>query len=302
MSERTVLVVTRPGDVSADLVVAELARHDIRIVRFDPGDPAVALAVELGGRRNAWRGFVRDEHRAFSPEDVTGVFWRWPTRPAGHPALTDPGERAWAAEEDHAAVHGMLRSVPARWINHPGRVSAAEHKPVQLAAARAAGLSVPPTLVTTSGRAARAWAAGHDVLYKAFHANGPDDAAMIYAARIEPDALPAVLGTACTFQQVIDGDHIRATVVGAQVFAATVHGAADLDWRATEDADFTPVPAPPTVHRRILRFMAAFRLEYGAFDFVRDRRGDWVFLECNPTGMWGFLEFATNAPIAAANR
>ncbi|HLU74029.1 MAG TPA: hypothetical protein VKZ82_17720 [Nonomuraea sp.] len=44
----------------------------------------------------------------------------------------------------------------------------------------------------------------------------------------------------------------------------------------------------------------AFRLVFGAFDFALTGKGEWVFLECNPNGQWGWFGGAISQGIAAA--
>ncbi|MBX6765597.1 MAG: hypothetical protein IRY90_00300 [Actinomadura rubrobrunea] len=295
---RTVLVVTSPDDHTADLIVSELLSRGENVMRLDPGSGFVELEAELTAGQ--WRNTVRDEHRTFRLEDVVSVLWRWPTPPAGHPPIVDPDRRTWAAREDAAALFGILRSLPVRWINHPDRVAAANWKPVQLTAAADAGLTVPPTLITTSGELARRWAARRDVLYKAFHAQGVDDCEMVMATPVDPHELPPELGAASMFQEIIGGAQVRATFVGDDAFAVIISGAERIDWRGDPDVTYTITDVPPLVHARVRRYMDRFELEYGAFDFVVEPGGDWVFLECNPLGMYGFVEIATGLPITTA--
>jgi hypothetical protein len=50
----------------------------------------------------------------------------------------------------------------------------------------------------------------------------------------------------------------------------------------------------------MLRFLEAFGLSFGAFDFVVTPDGEWVMFECNPFGQYGWLEEALDLPITAA--
>ncbi|NYH77532.1 hypothetical protein FHR84_000846 [Actinopolyspora biskrensis] len=43
----------------------------------------------------------------------------------------------------------------------------------------------------------------------------------------------------------------------------------------------------------------SFGLDYGALDFVVTPDGDWVFLEINPGGQYGWLESATDHPLTS---
>ena len=41
-----------------------------------------------------------------------------------------------------------------------------------------------------------------------------------------------------------------------------------------------------------------FGLMFGAFDFIVDQNGDWIFLEINPNGQWLWLEKILGLPIS----
>lgn len=296
----TVLVVTSTDDHTSDLIVSALHHRGARVVRLDPGAGPVHIAAGLDGLE--WRGEVADEHRAARLEDVVGVLWRWPTPPAGHPNILDPARRKWAAREDALGLHGVLKSLPVRWINHPDTAAAANSKPGQLITARACGLTVPRTLITNSGLTARSWTAKcGEVLYKAFKADGADQDAMVVASPVTAADLPDELGAVSMFQQVIRGRNVRLTMVGDQAYAAAISDTDELDWRPVQDElTYTPIVVPSDVLDNVRAFMRRYGLEYGAFDFIIAADGRWVFLECNPTGMYGWIEIKTQLPISAA--
>jgi hypothetical protein len=59
------------------------------------------------------------------------------------------------------------------------------------------------------------------------------------------------------------------------------------------------VTPPVAVVTAVRLLMAEFGLVYGALDFVITPSGEWVLLEINPTGQYGFVENATGAPLTA---
>lgn len=295
----TVLVMTDATDYTADLIVADLQARCMRVVRLDPGTGPVRMQATLA--HGGWRNTIGDEHRVIDLGEVVSVLWRWPSAPAGHPAITDPARRAWAAREDAAAMLGVLKSLPVRWINHPDFAAAANSKPRQLVTATECGLVVPETIVTTSGGAARRWARGRDVLFKAFHAQGASEDAMVIATRVDPAELPDTLGSACIFQEVIPGTPIRLTMIGTRVFAVAITGTSDLDWRPVQHRlTFRPTDVPQGVLAGVRQFMNRYGLEYGAFDFIATTDDVWTFLEINPTGMYGFVEIQSGLSITEA--
>lgn len=96
----------------------------------------------------------------------------------------------------------------------------------------------------------------------------------------------------------------RVTVVGDQVFTAAIHAgsaAGYLDWRNDYRAlQYERIDPPGEVVAGVLEYCVELGLLYGAFDFVIRPDGAWVFLECNATGQYGWIEDAVNAPITDA--
>lgn len=94
------------------------------------------------------------------------------------------------------------------------------------------------------------------------------------------------------------------TVVGKKVFAAAIHArseAARVDWRSDYDSlDYEVTEPPEAVTIGMLAFLEYFGLSFGAFDFVVTPANQWIVLECNPSGAYGWLEEALELPITSA--
>jgi hypothetical protein len=111
--------------------------------------------------------------------------------------------------------------------------------------------------------------------------------------------------TAHRFQRwVAKGYEVRVVVVGEDVFAAGIHaGSAEtrMDRRAGYcDLAYSRPDLPDDVRRGLLRYCREFGLGYGAFDLVVTPDDGWVFLECDASGRYGWIEDATGAPITAS--
>jgi hypothetical protein len=255
-------------------------------------------------RDGCWHGTIRaGDGRTVHLDRVGAVLWRWGGRLPGHPAIEEPDQRAWAAREDTEAALGVLRSLPAYWMSHPDRLAAIEGgKPLQLRDAVQAGLVVPATLIASHGAAVTRWMdprAPH--IYKAFRAPyrpKTGEAGWVLATRVHGE-LPEELCAASTFQALVSGTPIRVTVIGEQVFAVAVTDVSyDVDWRPQQtEAVLKPVEVPEPVQAAIGALMARWGLTYGTLDFIATGSGEWVFLEINPTGAYGFVEEATGLPL-----
>lgn len=96
----------------------------------------------------------------------------------------------------------------------------------------------------------------------------------------------------------------RVVVVGEHITAVAIHAASSqayVDVRADYgNVDYELIDTPDEVSQGIRRLMTELGLMYGALDFVLDKdTSQWVFLEINAGGQFGFIKDATGAPLTA---
>ncbi|MFI5645412.1 ATP-grasp ribosomal peptide maturase [Kitasatospora sp. NPDC051705] len=306
MDGRPVLVSTEAEDPTADLVIAELNRRRVPVLRFDPGrdfPTRVTLAASITA--NGWSGSLTVDKRA---ADLSGVRALYHRRPNPYTPDTDHQADRFAAQENRRGLNGVLGALPGcLYLSHPQAIARAEYKPTQLSLAARLGLPVPATLITNNPTEAKLFAAAQPTIYKPLHAgayNVDGEPAGIWAASVEPGEITdAVRKCAHLFQaQVPKSGDVRAVVVGGQVFCALITAPAGvLDWRSEyQNLTYEPVDCPAPVRAALLRFLGEFGLSFGAFDFAVTPEGEWWFLECNPNGQWAWLEHAAGLPITSA--
>jgi ATP-grasp ribosomal peptide maturase len=306
----TILILTDPFDPTADMVVTALYERGVPVFRCDPGQFPRQLEVRAEIDASGWRGALRLGSRTVRLSDIGCAYYRRPTGFAVDKRMSRPEQR-WARHEARAGFGGLLTALP-RWLNHPTAIAAAEYKPRQLQIANEVGLSTPVSTITNDPVQARGFVREHgQVVYKPLGANGiaeQDTYRVIYANPIDPeiDELDdSIRRTAHLFQAWVDKAYeVRVTVVDETLFAVRIdaHSAAGhLDWRTDyDDLTYTSIEVPPAVAVALRAYLRACDLRFGAADFVVTPAEDWVFLECNPNGQWGWLENATGLPIAAA--
>jgi ATP-grasp ribosomal peptide maturase len=314
-----VLILTGDSDEVASRVAAELALRGLPVVRLDaaefPGKVTMAARIAPG---RGWEGTLsRGGRELVDLSQVGAIYYRRPTQFQLDEQMTGP-ERAFAYGEARRGFGGVLAALGVRggclWLNDPVAAARAEYKPVQLAAAAAAGLVIPRTLITSDPQAAHDWAAGlgRPVVYKPlggfWHADEGQVRAL-YTSRVEDAKLlldPALALTAHLFQEEIRPKlcEARAVVVGPAVHAVRIDAASEqarLDWRSDYDAlTYTLIELPPDVASGLVRLHSRLGLVYGAADLVCDASGRWFFLETNQRGEWGWLAEEAGLPVAAA--
>jgi ATP-grasp ribosomal peptide maturase len=308
----TVLVLTEPSDTTADLVVKELDHLGAQVFRADIGDFPLSLQVHAWFD-GWWRGEIRGPHGSIDLREIRSVYVRRPTAFTFPPSMTE-AERRFAAREARRGIGGLLVSLSCSWVNHPFRAADAEYKPLQLATAAACGLDVPRTVITNvpdDDREHRA-VLGPSVVYKTLESATVTDGqrvSIIYTTPVTgPDLADSRIAfTAHQFQQRVPKVRdVRATVVGKQVFAASIlvdgEAAAELlDWRADYGAlRYEPVRLPDGVESALLTMTERLGLSFAAADFVVTADDQHYFVDLNPNGQWGWIQEATGLPIAAA--
>ncbi|MGX4735249.1 ATP-grasp ribosomal peptide maturase [Kitasatospora griseola] len=300
-----VLVVTNLDDPTTDLVTEELHGRGVPVVRFDSGDFPTTLSFAATVTPHGIEGTLTTPTRRADLAHIRSLYYR---RPSGFTFSHLDGQNArFAITQARYGLGGIMASLPGcLYVNHPHRIGDAEFKPSGLAVAANCGFRLPSTLITSEPDAARAFVKRYGpVIYKPlstplYRVNGVS--CTVEVGDVVPEDIDdAVAGTAHLFQQRIDKTaDVRVTVIGDRVFYVQIDSDL-LDWRTDYSRLTYSVVLPPVgLERRLRAYLDRFGLVFGAFDFAVDRRGQWWFLECNPSGQWAWLEPETGLPMVAA--
>lgn len=295
-----VLLVSNEQDIGCDLVVRSLR---------DSGAPYARLNTErLPSYRVSWGAeefTLSTDRRNLDLVGLVGIWLRrpeWPAFPGTTTAETLVLQQQW-----RALVRG-LEVTSARWMNGVAAGQTAENKIVQLRAARAAGLRVPPTLVSNDAETIRRFAAEQGpVVFKAL--DGPlveddeggrfvftrrSDLALLDGLR-QPEPVPLIVQ-----KEIAGKTDLRVLVVDSHVLAFEVVGAdpGSVDWRSGGAATAVrTAEIPPALTKACKLLVRGLDLRFGAIDFVRQGE-EHFFLECNQNGEWGWLQAATGERVA----
>ncbi|HET9552199.1 MAG TPA: alpha-L-glutamate ligase [Anaeromyxobacteraceae bacterium] len=301
-----ILAISHAEDVHAPPVLEALARMGEEAVLLDLASLPRERSISISHGRAARGATFAGAGGALRAEEVRAVWWRRPRRYVPHAELA-PEHAAYAVDQVHAAVSGVWASLDAGWVNDPWLDERASHKPAQLAAAEAAGLDVPPTLVTSDPDDARAFLEelrDRPVVNKPLKATeatfrptqlvGERDRRRLGDLRFGPAIL----------QGYVPGVDVRVTAVGGRLFAASIDARATTsphDFRqALASARVEPCDLPRQVEEGLRGLMRRLGLRYAAIDLRRDEEGRHFFLEANPAGQWLFVEARTGQPITLA--
>lgn len=303
----TVLVLAAELDFTADRMITALEDRCVPVVRVDTAWFPQRASLDAELRAGRWTGRLTTVDRSIELEEVRSVWYRSPGA-FTFPDSMSPTERHWAMTESKLGLGGVLASLPVLWVNHPSRNADASYKPVQLVTAARCGLTVADTLATNEMAAVVRFAQCGDTVSKAFGAASIREGGVrktAFTHRLDDADLADLRGvelSAHQFQRWIPkAFEVRLIVVGDHVFAAAIHAQSaetHLDWRNDYNAlRYERIVPPAEVEQGVREYCAELGLVYGAFDFVIRPDGEWVFLECNAGGQYGWIEDAIDAPI-----
>ncbi|MFC9754947.1 ATP-grasp ribosomal peptide maturase [Streptomyces sp. NPDC056921] len=305
--KRPVLVATEADDITADMVIGELNRRGVPVVRFNPADIGRDLTVSarFGTCPAPVVGQVRTRSRTVELTQVRSVYWRRPEWPS-FPDLP-PDDSRFAAAQVRYGLGGTLYALDVPlWVNHPLRVAAADYKPAQLALAQQLGFTVPRTLVTNDPAEAHEFirvqgdAISKTLRWTPYTRDGVPVTG--WADPVTPDEIDDGVRVAPhLFQARVDKvADVRVLLVGRHTFAVRIESEL-LDWRKDYSAlTYTVEHLPDHVDKTLHAYLDRLELASGSFDLAVDRAGDYWWLELNPNGQWAWLETETGLPMSAA--
>jgi glutathione synthase/RimK-type ligase-like ATP-grasp enzyme len=236
------------------------------------------------------------------------VWLRRPVPPVLPPTL-HPDDVCTASTENMAYFKSLFYTLAenARWINSYDAHLRARNKLVQLRAARAAGLAIPPTLISNDPEKIEAFIHGNlpgNTIYKPFYPaswkTGDGGCAVLETTVVSARSLPipGVLRlTPGIYQPYIEkGFEVRATFFGGHVIALKLHSQkhqlGKIDCRAIPPAELEAevFALPDEVYRACRQLMRTLGIVFGCFDFIVTPQNEFVFLEVNEAGQFLWKE------------
>jgi glutathione synthase/RimK-type ligase-like ATP-grasp enzyme len=205
-----------------------------------------------------------------------------------------------------------LRHLP--WMN-PMELDhrIAENKLEQLVFARKSGLNIPETLITNEPEKVKTFF--HTVcngnmiakLHGSLSRSMKGDTPFFPTTRIEESdlgRLETLVYCPMIFQQNIEKMYeLRIIYVDGIFFTGKINAQASeagkTDWRAAKDImpSWELYTLPEPICLALEKMMRDIGLYFGAIDMIRQKGGQYVFLEVNPQGEWGMIQRDLGYPI-----
>jgi glutathione synthase/RimK-type ligase-like ATP-grasp enzyme len=301
-----ILVVTHSQDISADLVIRHLAIRNAHYCRLD---------TDRLGTPQCFFGFRSEPelvlgNTSISASEISTIWARRFALPKSIDVV-DPNYQPFVRNELSAVMTAFLDYGAAVQVNPHWADLLAGNRLIQAMRANKVGLKTPASVVTQRVSVAREFIDSHDaVITKAISfgrlSSSTNNEKVVFCSAVPKDSDLGALNFCPTlFQEAVPKRFDwRVTTIGDRAFAArapVTKSDASLDWRKEpNDIHFEPAQLPQEIEARLLALCEESQIVYGAHDFIETPSGDFIFLETNPAGQWGWLELSLRLPIGEA--
>jgi glutathione synthase/RimK-type ligase-like ATP-grasp enzyme len=301
-----ILIITNKNDVTTDLVINELNNRKENYYRFNTEELGVSVDVNFNLTQNTY--FIADNKKRISVDlgEVKSVYYRRPELPDFKGIQLGEGEKQFWCNEIYYTLEGLYKILRDKfWVSPVFAIREAENKIYQIILAQELGFTVPSSLVTTIPNKAMAFIKNNsdNCIIKPIKAGlikDRDNPQIIFTSKLgksQINSLERVTNCPTYFQENIQKHaDLRVTVVENQVFSAQINSQAyeetKIDWRNGENISlkYSSIELPITLRQKCLELTKRLSLTYGAIDFIFDENGEFIFLEINPNGQWGWIE------------
>jgi glutathione synthase/RimK-type ligase-like ATP-grasp enzyme len=313
---RPIFILTRRFDPEADLVTIKLLSKGIDCIRLNMEDIPRQMLIKYIINQDADSGIELKINNETLDISKISVAWLRHFDLTGLNFDMNEPARTFSFQQWNEAFYILLRTLNCKWINSPEAVSQANDRRKQLIAAKESGFDIPSTLITNDGEAAKKFYYSHNgnIVVKALHNHGVELDGKIYSmyTRLVTNQdlvmLSDLIYAPCILQEKLRKEsEMRVTVVGDQVFAATLNFRSNYkkfdDLHRCSSADIyikAHKKLRPLIIEQCIQLIKSLGLRYGAIDFVIDKSDQLIFLEVNPSGDWCWIERETGLPITAA--
>lgn len=316
MNQKTIVVITNKHDTDSDLVIKRLNENSENVVRLNTEDFPTRISFVFNPTKPEMV-FRLPCNRIIDIKEVKSVLYRKPDPHTIDPQVKDEALRVFAQRESQAIMYAFYECFKGLWVNHPLKIRSASQKIYQLQTAKKLGFQIPATLVTNEPKKAKSFCLEHKqggVIVKPLSFPIVDGDKGYYAfstalvRKRNLMELNFIRYAPTLFQARIPKKYeLRITVVDNQVFPCKIYSQVSektkLDWRFFDQENLILHKAGkicPELEKKCVKLVKTLGLSFGAIDMVLTPNNQYIFLEINASGMWGWIEYLTGLPISQA--
>lgn len=241
------------------------------------------------------RGSLTLNNQEICFDRIKSAFWSSISQPILGQGTHTPINQI-AMSDSCSVLRTFLDQGSIRWVNSWKVFDQHKVKPRQLAHAKKLGALIPNTYIGNNPDDIIHFVNQHNkCLFKPVY--GGAHSVIISPQMTMKKRLKAVLRYApITLQNFVCGVNVRTIVIGEKVFSAKILSDA-VDFRLEDDPQHIPINTPGPIDSLAKKICRHFGMEWTAIDWRVTNKGDYIFLEANPSPMFIHFEQVTGYPI-----
>ena len=320
-----ILIITCKNDTHPNSVIEILNKENIPYFRLNT--EALMTEYEFGwfhqsGSKPSF--FIKDKNtdETILGNEVYSIWYRRPVLPEDLPYYSCENKEInkHNLEEAKAFYQYLMLFLSDYYsIGNHNHDRFANSKMVQSFYADKVGLKISPTCYANTKKSIVNFTSKYDELiikplrnYNVSFSEGYSYE--LYANKIDSSLLQeqpeeAFSQTVCFLQEYVKKAYeVRITIMGSHLFACKIDSQKQdddkgkIDFRQGYDHNLhhEMISLPKSIEEKCRQYLRLLHLNFGCFDFVVTPEGEYVFLECNPNGQWGWIEDECGVPMSEA--
>jgi len=303
-----ILFITSTFDPHVDYLI-EQTRHDFFRLNTDEYLDYHQINFEVTSN-SIKSNIINNSGVPFDVKSITSAYYRRPEIPKKIINILDDNIKQLVEAETKEFLRQFYHSYPEiKWLCSPWKIYFARGRLNQLVQAKKMGFKIPQTLFTSSKEELLKFfnKCNQKIIIKTINSGScvkhKDDLEPIYTEVIDStniDALNFELlkNSPSLFQEFIDAEYeLRITSVGIKNFSVKITSNI-TDWRKRDALpSYSTYDLPTAVSEGLSKYLEYYKLNFGCFDLMKGKNGEYYFLELNPNGQWLWLELETGIPI-----
>lgn len=299
-----ILIVSYKEDFTTDFIVNLLNKNRINYLRFNTDDILEKHRICIYNSNNE----VKITIDGF--DEFHSVWYRRTKAPSIE--FENNIEKQFFQKDIINFTKSIFELVKAKkWLSNPYKISNAENKLLQLKYASEIGFKIPKTIITNQPTDIIDFNKknNNSIILKPLYSGrvlDGENQKLVFTNKLNIKDIEgnSFISFPILFQENIQKEYeIRVTVVNGNVFSAKVNSQENanskIDWRR-EKLKFEPIVLPNKINNMCLEIVNKFGLQFGAIDLIKDKNGNFIFLEINPNGQWVWIEMDTGLKISDA--
>ena len=267
---------------------------------FDVDNPNHLLTINIG--ENSVQVEFLTPGKYLNMSQVSSVWWRLKPKPYPSQDFYEICNFEFKNKEWRQVLYSLEYFSEASWVNPLRNTAKFNIKPLQLKLAKKTGFRIPETTFTNSPSSVKELLdRNSEIVYKTISSPLIYNNSVVYTSRVSEEMIDSsnenIKIAPGIYQQLIHKSYeLRITVVGDKVFPVAIYAkeksSTNTDWRKFQFDDiFRNTQISDGLREKILKFHRETGLKYAVYDFMQEENNEEpIFLECNPSGQWLWLE------------